>query len=79
MISALQSELEQNVSAYVRHKSDLTSVQDWLWPFMADLEESEDELLRSAAGRVGSLISEYSDGNLKEADLRKELAAAIRP
>lgn len=79
MEDRLHSEIRHIISSYIADKQELSSVQNWLWPLMADMEDSDDEAAISVVGRIGNLISEYSDGYMTEAELRKELAAAISP
>ena len=80
MISDLQSELRDIVAGYVHvSNASLAAVEDRLWPFLAELDDSSDEELRSTAGAIGNFISEYSRGDRSEESVRKELAAAIRP
>lgn len=74
----LHSEIRDVVNSYVAEKRELASFEDWLWPMMADLEDSHDEEAVSVVGRIGNLISEYSDGYMTEAELREELTTAIR-
>ena len=70
MEDRLHSEIRDVVSSYVAGKEDLSSVQDWLWPLLADLEDSDDKSAISVAGLIGNLISEYSDGYMTEAELQ---------
>lgn len=79
MEDRLHSEIRDVVSSYVAGKEDLSSVQDWLWPLLADLEDSDDKSAISVAGLIGNLISEYSDGYMTEAELQEELGTAILP
>ena len=61
MVSDLQSALREAVSAYVCGRVNLASVEE----------------LRSFAGNIGNLISEYSRGDRLEGSLLTELAAPI--
>jgi len=79
MVSGRQSEIEHAVAEYVDGSRNLASLENWLWPFMANLADSDDEESRSLVGRIGNLISEYSDGNRSEQEIRKEMAKAILP
>ena len=79
MKDRLHSEIRHIISSYIADRQELSSVQDWLWPLMADLEDSDDEAAISVVGRIGNLISEYSDGYMTEAELRKELPSALLP
>jgi len=78
MISEHQSEVLERISEYLSERTSLADVQNWLWPFLADLEDDNDTAARNAAGVIGSLISEYSCGDLTEDSMKRELAAVIR-
>jgi len=77
MISAYQSEAREKVSGYLRGSASLADLESWIWSFLGDLEESQDDGARNIAGTIGSLISEYSYGDRTEESMRKELATAI--
>jgi hypothetical protein len=79
MISGYQSEAHDKVSGYLGGSASLVDVENWIWSFLGDLESSQDEAVRNAAGSIGRLISEYSHGDISEDSLRRELAAAILP
>ncbi|MGA2716902.1 MAG: hypothetical protein ABSG41_27765 [Bryobacteraceae bacterium] len=78
MVSELQAEIRDNISGYLSGCRSLADVENWLWPFLGDLADGDDDA-RCAAGTIGSLISEYSYGDRTEDSMRSELAAVIRP
>jgi len=79
MISGYQSEVHDKISGYLRGSSSLADVENGIWSFLGDLEDSHDESARNVAGAIGSLISEYSNGDISEDSLRRELAVVIGP
>jgi hypothetical protein len=79
MISGYQSEVHEKISGYLRGSASLADVENWVWSFLGDLEDSHDEDARNLVGAIGSLISEYSYGDISEDSLRRELAVAIGP
>lgn len=79
MISELQAEMRNGISEYLSRRASLADVENWLWPFLGDVEFDDDEDVRNAAGMIGSMISEYSNGDRTEESMRLELAIAIRP
>jgi hypothetical protein len=79
MISRYQSEASDKVSEYLRGPASLVDLENWIWTFLGDLEDSHDEEARNLAGTIGSLISEYSYGDRTEGSMREEMATAIRP
>ena len=61
MEDRLHSEIRDVVSSYVAGKEDLSSVQDWLWPLLADLEDSDDKSAISVAGLIGCRVRHRVD------------------
>jgi hypothetical protein len=78
MVSELQSEIHGKVFEYLHGRTGLAELENWLWPFLAALED-EDEDARNGAGVIGSLISEYSRGDRTEDSMLQEMATIIRP
>jgi hypothetical protein len=78
MVSELQSEIRENLQKYIDGAS-LSEFEDWFMPLLWDLSDSADCEPKRLAGTIANLIAEYSCGHLNQTDLRKELAAAIRP
>jgi hypothetical protein len=79
MTSEYQSEAHDKISGYLGGSASLVDVENWIWSFLGDLENSQEEGVRNVAGTIGRLISEYSHGDISEDSLRRELALAIRP
>lgn len=70
MIPGYQSEAHEKISGYLRGSASLAEVENWIWSFLGDLEDSQDEVARNVAGAIGSVISEYSYGDISEEALR---------
>jgi len=78
MVRELQSEIQDNVSRYLKSEISLQNFEDWFVPAMWDLAEGEDNESRRLAGSVSNMIAEYSHGYRSEQSLREGLATAIR-
>jgi hypothetical protein len=79
MIPVHQREIHDKISEYLSGPpASLVDVENWLWSFLGDLDD-QDETVRNVAGAIGSLISEYSYGDISEISLRRELANTILP
>ena len=80
MVSELQAEIRDNISGFLAGHQSLAETENWLWPFLGYLADSdEDDEARKAVGTIGSIISERSHGCCTDDSMRAELASAIRP
>jgi len=79
MAAEFRSELEENLSRYLRDEISLQAFEDWFAPVLWEVADSHDEEDRILVGTISNRIAEYSYGDISEDSLRRELANAVLP
>jgi len=77
MFSAQQ--LQQKAAEWISGKIALRDFHLWFESEAFDLRQSADKSAAELAGQIDVLLAEYTGGYLPVAELRRELAEAIRP
>ena len=79
MESEIRSEIDDNLSRYLREEIPLQDFEDWFAPVLWEVADSHDEESRSLVGTISNRIAEYSAGYRSEESLRKELENSLLP
>jgi hypothetical protein len=79
MTTTRQREICNKTSDLVQEKISLREFESWFVPATWNLHLSNDPDAQALADAIDLNISEYTSGLLTQDELRKELAAAIRP
>jgi hypothetical protein len=72
-------EIRDKAVAFVAGKLSLRQFEDWFVPGTWDQHQVDDPEAESLADSIELSISEYTDGLSSDAQLRQEIAEAIRP